>query len=376
MCLCLLLAACSKTQSSIVPAICDIAVTEDQTGLNFSLQQIDKTLFLVYPDLSSLSLNLVTVRFDARQPDRLDLGETSYLDRISDTPEVEEDFGFHLFFAGSAQQQILYVDREEEDRKVLKWLTKKSPQQPWWIDALPDLGRPVAGWSTEGKDLELFFLQDRSLNLYRLSEEHNPQLIGGPVRFDGPFVPAGEVSTIHDGGFRAFTAYDTQSRRLYLISRQGEGIRWEAIYPHGEAHCSRVVDSRLLILVYEPAGSTLTLLERPPKDGEFAKDGAFTAVPVTLCEGTTCVFLAVHQGRLYYLFNERSSEGTEAEGFSLSILYPSRTSKGWRYEKARLVEGEAPIRAFRVHQIDDRLYIAYLRDSLRLLSFSLAGLAP
>jgi hypothetical protein len=373
-CLCLLLASCSRNRSGVVPAIRDIAITEDQTSPNFSLQQIDKNLLLVYPDLSSLSLNLVTVLLEGQQPDRLDLGETSYLDRISDTPEVEADFGLHLFFTGFAQQQILYVDREEEDRKVLKWLTKKSPEQSWWIDALPDLGRPIAGWDTEGKDLELFFLQERSLNLYRLSEEHDPQLIDGPIRFDGPLVPVGKVSTIHDGGFRAFTVYDSQSRRLYLVSRQGDGIRWEAIYPYGETHCSRVVDSRLLILVYEPPGSALTLLERPPKDRELAQEGAFTAVPVTLCKGTTSVFLAVYRERLYYLFNERSSEGTGAEGFSLSILYPYRTSKGWRYEKVRLVEGEAPIRAFRVHQIDDRLYIAYLRDSLRLLTFSLADL--
>jgi hypothetical protein len=93
---------------------------------------------------------------------------------------------------------------------------------------------------------------------------------------------------------------------------------------------------------------------------------------VTLCEGTTSVFLAFHEDRRFFLFNERTTDQEDNRSYQLSLLYPA--TNGSQYRKVSLATGDAEIERFRALQAGDCLYVLYLQDELRLLSLSLADI--
>jgi hypothetical protein len=119
--------------------------------------------------------------------------------------------------------------------------------------------------------------------------------------------------------------------------------------------------------------STITLLETELIRDHALEQKSFDVIPVTLCEGTTSVFLASHEDRRFFLFNERTADQEDKRIYQLSLLYPP--TKGPQYRKVPLVTGDVDIEGFRALQVGDCLYVLYLQDELRLLSLSLADIS-
>jgi hypothetical protein len=162
----------------------------------------------------------------------------------------------------------------------------------------------------------------------------------------------------------AYSVYDDLSKRLYLIHPGESALRIEPVYASAEVHYTTVLDGRLCILLFDPTESTIALLKRVPEQR------AFEVLPVTLCEGTSSVFLTNHDGQYLFLFNERVVGKREKPSYQLSLLYTE--SAGDRYEKVALVEGEASIQGFAARKAGDILYVLYLRrEKLTLLSLAL-----
>jgi hypothetical protein len=347
-----------------------IPISAQAAGSNFSIHHADNGLYLIYPSTDSLSLTLVTAS-TSDDPARPVVQDTTHLDRISYSPDITKDFGRHLFLADHGLRHILYVDREGEDSSVLKWLSKSDADETWWIDAFPGIAEPLLAVAQEDGTVQALIEQESTLSLFRFSREGQPQKLLTAGLPSGRWQPIGDVSPVHRRRFTALTAFDGFSNRLYLVEARSDQIRFEAIYSAGEVHYTTILDGQLLVLVYEPARSILTLLER-----EFAPDASdprpFDVLPVTLCEDTSSVFLTTLGGERLFLFNERVYDEQDKGSYQLSLLHPGSTDS--EYEKTVLLKGEARIRAFQAIRVGEYLYVLFLRaDTLTLLSARLTS---
>ena len=371
--LCLLLGSCLPGSNEKKFETLETTISDQAVGSNFSLHVQDDQLYMIYPSLDALSLNLSSAEItpESLQPT---LEQTKYLDRISYSPDIGEDFGKHLFLVSDPYYHILYVDRESQDNSVLKWLSRTDEEESWWIDAFPGLTDPLAGVPEADGNLEVVFSEGRNLSLYRLHATAQPELLATTSPPSGALVPVGKTCVIRRGDDWAFSVYDANSRRLYLVHPSQDSLRIEAVYASAAVHYVTILDNRLYILVFDPAESTITMLERASIWQQAAEQRSFEVVPVTLCEGTTSVFMTNYNGEHLFLFTERIVEPQEEIRYQLSLLYP-RSADG-TYEKAALVEGEARLEGFRAIRAADTLYVLYLEtDRLRLLSVSLEQLA-
>jgi hypothetical protein len=351
----------------------EITVSDHSVGLNFSMHMRDTQLYIVYPSVDALSLNLISAEV-FRRPLRPALEDTKYLDRISYSPDIGESFGRHLFLADDRFHHMLYIDREGQESSVLKWLSKTGTDESWWIDAFPELTEPLAAIPEQEGALQVVVSEGTSLSLYRLQPEGQPLQLASTALPSGPLQPTGRTYVVRQGDFWTCSVYDDLSKRLYLIHPRQDTLGIEPVYTSAEVHYSTILDDRLHILLYEPAESAITLLDRALIWDQTADQRAFEVLPVTLCEGTTSVFLTTYKGRYLFLFNERVVDKREKTSYQLSMLYPE--SEGTKYEKLALVEGDANIQGFTALKAADTLYLLYLRNErLTLLCASLGELA-
>jgi len=370
---CLLLCSCFSDSGDRRLEIQETAVSDHAGGLNFSMHPGDARLYMIYPSVDALSLNLVTAEL-SRGSLRPNLEDTKYLDRISYSPDIDDSFGRHLFLSDDRFHHILYIDREGEENSVLKWLSQTGTDDTWWIDAFPGLSEPLAAVPEQEGALQVVVSEGTSLSLYRLQPEGQPLQLASTALSTGPLQPAGRTYVVRQGDHWAFSVYDDRSKRLYFV-HPGQGtLEIEPVYTSAAVHYSTILDDRLRILLFEPGKSKIMLLDRALIWDQAADQRSFEVLPVTLCEGTSSVFLTTYNGRHLFLFNERVFDQREQDTYQLSLLYPG--SNGTKYEKVVLVEGDADIQGFTALKVADTLYVLYLRkDELTLLSASLEKLS-
>ena len=376
---CLTLFSCFHGSKAPLPATQEITIAKSSVGTNFSLHLNNDRFYIVYPALNALSLNFVDIVDSvnlmnaAGKPCSLVVRDTTYLDRISYTPEIDINFGRHLFLAGGSTRHILYTDLESEGNLVLKWLSRTDDDDAWRIDSLPGLRYPLIGRLGKGGEIQAVVAEDGALSLYILNQDRDLKRISTTVFPSGDFVAQGDISVVQQDDFWAFTAYDGSSNRLYWVHVKDNEIAAQAVYTAGMTHYSTIGNGRLLILIFEPLESTITLLETELIGDSALEQKSFDVIPVTLCEGTTSVFLASYEDRRFFLFNEQTADQEDKRSYQLSLLYPA--AKGSQYRKVPLVTGDVGIERFRALQVGDCLYVLYLQDELRLLSLSLADIS-
>jgi hypothetical protein len=332
----------------------------------------DTEMTMIYPAVNALSLNLISATL-VPDPFRPTVTDTKYLDRISYSPDIDETFGRHLFVADDRYQHILYPDREAEENTVLKWLSKTRADESWWIDAFPDLAEPLTAVPRADGALEVLFTEGSSLSLYRLPPGGQPAQLASTAQTALPVLVKGTAYAVGQGDTRAYSVYDDLSKRLYLIHPQQGALQIEPVYASAEVHHTTTLGDRLSILLFDPGESTIFLLQRPHLWDEAAENRIFDVLPVTLCEGTSSVFLADHRGQHLILFDERIIGNREKTTHQLSLLYPGPAGTG--YGKTVLAEGEEAIQGVKAQHVGDVLYILILRSGeLTLQTVRLEGL--
>ena len=371
--ICLLLCSCLRGSEEQELQVQEVTVTDHPVGQSYSMHRREEQLYMIYPSLDALSLNLICARI-LQDPLHPALEETKYLDRISYSPDIGSEFGRHLFLADDRFEHILYIDREAEGNSVLKWLSKTVTEDNWWIDAFPGLTEPLAALPEQEGNLQVVVSEGSSLSLYRLQPEGQPLQLASATLSSGALQPTGRSYLVQQGENWAFSVYDNRAQRLYLIHPRQGTLQVEPVYASSEVHYVTVLDDRLRILLFDPAQSTITLLERALLWHQEADRRSFDVLPITLCEGTSSVYLTTYRGQHLFLFNELAVDGREKDSYQLSLLYPE--SSGANYSKMTLVEGDENIQGFSALKADDTLYVLYLRaDTLKLLSVSLRQLA-
>jgi hypothetical protein len=359
-----LLASCRGREASPAPGVEVVQLSQESAGANLRALSTGRGIYVTYPDLGSLSLNLLHFPYPAADGSAaakgLDLsgGETTYLDRISESPEIDERFGTAPLVDWNGLLNVFYSDREREGTPVLKWVSGPSPDGKWWIDILPFTGEPLAALPTSAGDVELFLASDGALIRRDLHGSESATLL---ERCD----PTGDVCTVLADGIRGVTLFDRSSGRLYALLGEGSKTQVRAIYTDGAVHHSTVSEGRLRVLLYSPRDANLLLLEaNPPSEG-------FATTPVTLCEGTTSVYVGYRSVHPYFLYTEQL-ERKEGPRYLISLLTPSTDSGGQvRFHRTVLLQSESSIQRFSVITDGPHLYVFFVQDALKAFAVDL-----
>ena len=353
-----------------------IDLSNGMTGANFSLQKVGSNLHILYPDLESLSLKMLTFSGEIEKP--FEPEETYYLDRIGYSPEVDYTFGEHLYLVEDNRQHIFYFDLEGEEKKVLKWINKTFSEKTWWIDIVPASGKLVAALSVDPDRIDLFLNLEEALVVepaFRYSPVRETEKDADPSvrsvlpakipRTIRPLLPAGDVSIISGNKLKGFTVYDTLSHRLYLIKQDAGRYLSEALFDFGEIHYSALTSGENLdILVYDSASSELIFLEKE-LSGEQPRQ-----TPVTLSRGTRSVYFFLLSEQRYFVFDEIALDKNRKKTYRISLLYMADEG----YVKTFLLESSNPIRKFKAVYQKQKLYLVFLQETLKFMVADLGGI--
>ena len=388
-----LLSGCAESEPPAAPRPAVREISRESAGENIAVLRTNRELFVTYPDLGALSLNLVRLSLpdpesnEGPQVSGPRVEQTTYLDRISETPEIDERFGLGALVFWQGLLNVFYADQEREGPPVLKWVSGPSPDGRWWIDILPFSGQPLAALPV-GEDVELYLLQEGAIVRRSLRSAGTEELLN-------PCLPAGEIFSLVTEKRRGITVFDRSSQRLYALLHGSSGTETTAIYTAGAVHHSLMRGDQLKVLLFSPQESTLLLLE------EREDSGGFVPTPVTLCEGTTAVFLGYRSDRPFFLYTERAVDREGESHHLLSLLTPTSESAGRSsgnaaggtdggsgtdvsvgiaapdargssaYKRTQLLELQSPIRRIRA-VVDGRLLtVFFVQDTLKMFSVDL-----
>lgn len=333
-----------------------IDLSETPVDRQFSLNGSGSELYVLYPDMESLSLKLsiLSVEQNGIAPK-----ETFYLDRISYTPEIDFSFGQHLYLILNGQQHIFYYDSEGEGKKVLKWINKDLSEDTWRIDIVSSSGKLIAAINTNHGSIALFSNLGKSLILDFPGSDIHREIILNNVS------PRGDVSILPDDRTPGFTLFDATSHRLYLIRWQNKSFIAEPIFNFGEVHYAEYTnEGDLKVLAYDSTSKTLSFLEKN------TAQNMLTSIPVTLSQGTNSVFFFYWENNIYFLFNEVIIDRKMEKSYRLSLIFPEDDG----FKKKYIFESSAPINKFKALFFNQTLYIAFIQENLKLMSLDISEL--
>jgi hypothetical protein len=274
------------------------------------------------------------------------------LDKIDAAPPLWPRFGEHAAAASDGTVSVLYLDREREDRTVLKLATGRPAGAEWRLDVLEPLGLPVAVVVLDSGRFAPVWADDSSL-LYRPAAGPDQVLRQG-FRLEGRGCPI-------DGG-RGFTVYDGGSGRLLWFRFTGSGIEAGEVDGPGPVHASVLVPGR------EPAETRLAVASWDPETRkvllyEQQAGGGFARTTVTICEGTSALFLEPWGRGWLFLYDEVRTLGGGRTLSEVSVLAPD----GPRYRRRAVSSGDGPVEGLSAALRGDALEVAVLRGELSIL---------
>ncbi len=300
-------------------AVQRLVLSRHPAGSSVSLAESNGNLTTVYCDWESAAL--VVTEFSGASPLPMSPPPPTLVDKVDISAALTEGLGENAASAVAGAVHVLYLDRQREDRKVLKWASRTEGAS-WDVDTLEPAGIPVAVLPGPRGSPTAFWAADSMLY---------DSLSGGTAeRVRSPFSPASRGSPAGAG----FTAYDQASRSLLWFTSTGYG--WSSsVVPGGRAvHCSAITPAgRLAVATYAVETHRVLLLE------EQAAADRWKTTTVTISAGTRFVYLAPYAGRYVFLYD--GVEGAREGGslYTLSLLVPS----GPRYNRTVVWQGSSPI---------------------------------
>ncbi len=353
----LLIAACAASPPLTEFPNYPVTLAEGPLGADFSLLENDNKLHLLFADCKTLSLRLLILA-DKNPRGKLEIEEDHFLDRVGFSPEIDSLFGNHIYLVKENQQHLFYLDQENEERRILKWIRKPLSEEKWYIDAYPFSGKIISAILNENVDV---FFHDQGA-LYHLPC-HPAEQAARNILWTSSL---GSESTLsqHDS-FKGFTIFDGDTKKLQLITPSGNGYKAEPLIDSGEIHYSTIDNhQRLQILIFSKESNELTLYRQNPDSDSFE------STPVTLSRGIRSVFFFNINGMDIFLFNESAKNRNQEHIYQLAMLFP-RESK---YTKEVLLQNTMPILGFKALLSGHKLYIALLQESLTMLVVDLKAL--
>lgn len=354
------LAGCLDSRAPLRVRVDSALIASGRLSGPVSLLGAEDRLVAVFSDRETISLVVSEIPLGSGLPSSPP--PARLVDKIDAAPPLSPSFGEHAAAMTPEGLSILYLDREKEDRTVLKLASQAADTRGWRLDILEPAGNPVALFARPGGGLDCIWASPQSMVLLPAK---------GPVRnLQDDFQFSGIGSSFARGDLYGFTVFDETSQRLlwYRLSGGTAASGWVDGAGPVQAISLRpgVRNAGLLAVAsYDPARRRIILREQNSNDG-------FTGTTVTICDGTRMLFLSPWGRGYLFLYDERRALGGGREASELSLL----AMAGPRYHKKVLSSGGEPLSSMAALLRGDVLEVLVLRgDELRLLRVALPSSA-
>ncbi len=336
-----------------------LVISRAPTGASLSLALWGETLYALYADRSTTTLDMVAVPSGAL-PAEVPAAEV--IDKVDVSPPLSGTFGAHVFSISEGIASVLYLDRETDEKSVLKLASRPLSVRQWNLDILEPPGDPLA-ILTDSKGVSTLFWSAGSVFARRARPAGQPSLFYGPFQLEGGTGSPGPVG---------FTAYNGEAHSLLAVRPEVDGLAWTTVPAAGPVHASLIDADGLLSILSWNQKTRRLILQRESS----AARGRFSSITVTVCDGTGSVALLPGRtdGTFAILFDETRDTGGGKTLSQLSLVAPGEMTggQGTRYRKTVLSSGEARINAFAALKAAGALFVLISREDLRLLRLPLA----
>jgi hypothetical protein len=321
-----------------------------------SLLARGEDLTVVYADRDTTSLRVLDVPADEAVPTSAPLD--AFVDKVDIVPPLGGAFGLHAAAVVDGRLRLLYLDRERDDRQLLKLVTQDPAG--WRLELLEPFGAPLALLQgADGTPIDAW-----APGSLRLRSSSGIQVLREP------FAPRGQAAPLvapYSAPCAGFGCWDDAAGELLVVRSGPEGV--QSFPVHGASPVFALAESpdgtvavatwdaparRILLLEHDRAG---TLLQR---------------TTVTLCDGTTGLYLAWTPGGWLLVYDEVRPVPVGRWVWELAVLSPMpRTVGRLRYRRGLFTSGDQPIAGFRALIDGGSLVVLEMRGGLRLLKVPL-----
>jgi hypothetical protein len=323
-----------------------------------SLAYSEGSLYAVYADRAATTLDLVKLPDGPHLPSAAPAPEL--IDKVDVVPPLSPAFGEHVLSVAGGSAAVLYLDRVNDAKNVLKLATRKLGESQWNLDILEPAGDPLSLDPDSGRGFGAAW--SPGILSYRAA--------GAQVAAAVPpiaFKLGGRASADGAGGF---TAFDSLTSRLLCLRWTGTGFSIQVVPGGSPVQASlRSASGRLRVVSWDAKARRLILHQ------ESAPGGAFSSTVVTLCDGTGTVALLPGQtdANPMVLFDEIRPLGAGRTVSQVSLIASGSLlgTRGTRYRKAVLSSGGANIEGFAAARTPDALYVLLSQGELKLLRIPL-----
>jgi hypothetical protein len=317
-----------------------------------SLLRHGESVAVVYADRDTTSLRVTEVPVDGVLP--AEAPKPVFVDKVDIVPPLGGSFGLHASAIVDGRLHLLYLDREKEDRQLLKRVTEDAGG--WRLDLVEPFGPPVAVLAgADRKPVEVWapgslLLRDAAGDrvLREWCVPHGQAVLIDPERVPGPSgfgfwdEAAGELVVIRDG---------PDAVRRSALPGAGPVFALAETPDHGLAAATFDPDSRRIILLESDAGGM-----------------PIRRTTVTVCDGTNGLFMAWTPSGWLFVYDEVRSAPLGLWSWELVILSPEpRTAGRPRYLRSVLSADSRPLSGFRALIAGESIFILEMRDEIRLL---------
>ncbi|OHD71722.1 MAG: hypothetical protein A2177_01940 [Spirochaetes bacterium RBG_13_68_11] len=317
-----------------------------------SLLRHGGSVAVVYADRDTTSLRVIEIPVDGALPK--EAPRPVFVDKVDIVSPLGGSFGLHASAVVDGRLHLLYLDREKEDRPLLKRVREDAGG--WRLELVEPFGPPVGVLvGVDGRPMDVWapgslLLRGETTNLV-LRERCVPR--GQAVLLDP------ERETPSSG----FGFWDDAAGELVVVLNGPEGVQSSAMSGVGPVFAlAETPDRGLAAATFDPGSRRILLLERD------AGGGPFRQTTVTVCDGTNGLFLAWTPSGWLFVYDEVRSTPPGRWSWELVILSPGpRTSGRPRYRRSVLSSDPSLLSGFRALITDGSIFILEMRDELRLL---------
>ena len=340
-----------RESTALAPAL--MSFTGVRPGPHASLLVHGSSIAVVFADRDTSSLRVVEVPADANLP--AEAPAPVFVDRIDIAAPLGSSFGVHAAGSAAGGLRLLYLDREREDRQLLKSVAAEAAGG-WRLELVEPFGLPIAVLAgLDGKPLDIW----ESGALLARGRSADQRLWPAIL----PREPGLPISPAAGGPPTGFTLWDDAAGTLLATRVSADGPQTAAIAGAGPVHAmAEAPDGTLGLVSWDEANRRILLLERAPGAA------AFHTTTVTVCDGTNGLFLAWTPAGWLFVYDEVMPSALGQRVWELVVLSPRPKAVGRpQYRRGVLSSGPEAITGLRALVAGGSLFVLEMRGGLRLL---------